>query len=87
MIQELDIRNYALIDRVKINFSNGLNIMTGETGAGKSIIIGAVGLILGERASSDVIRTGTDSAIVRATIDISNNPQVGSILSETESPK
>ncbi len=84
MIQELDIRNYALIDRVKIDFSKGLNILTGETGAGKSIIIGAVGLILGERTSSDVIRTGADSAVVRATIDISSNPHVSSILSKTD---
>ena len=49
MLQELDIRDYALIERVKIDFSPGLNILTGETGAGKSIIIGAMGLMLGER--------------------------------------
>ncbi len=83
MLVELDIRNYALIDRVKINFSSGLNIMTGETGAGKSIIIGAMGLILGERASSEIVRTGADNAVVRAEVDISNNQQVNNILSET----
>lgn len=84
MLQELDIRNYALIDKVKINFTNGLNIMTGETGAGKSIIIGAMGLILGERASSEIVRTGADNAVVRATVDISNNSQVNSVLSKTD---
>lgn len=83
MLQELDIRNYALIERVKIVFSEGLNILTGETGAGKSIIIGALGLVLGERSSPDVIRTGADSAYVRATIDISKSPSVNDLLSET----
>lgn len=82
MLQELDIRNYALIERVKIGFSEGLNILTGETGAGKSIIIGALGLILGERSSTDVIRTGADSASVLATIDISRSPSVCTLLSE-----
>jgi len=83
MLQELDIRNYALIERVKIVFSEGLNILTGETGAGKSIIIGALGLVLGERSSPDVIRTGADSAYVRAIIDISKSPSVNDLLSET----
>ena len=83
MLQELDIRNYALIEKVKIDFSPGLNILTGETGAGKSIIIGAMGLILGDRASSDAIRTGSEIASVRATIDISSSRQVNVILSET----
>ncbi len=84
MLVELDIRNYALIDKVKISFSKGLNIMTGETGAGKSIIIGAIGLILGERASSEIVRTGADNAVIRVDVDISNSPQVNNILSETD---
>jgi DNA repair protein RecN (Recombination protein N) len=84
MLQELDIRNYALIDRVKIDFSEGLNILTGETGAGKSIIIGALGLILGERSAADVIRTGANNALVRATIDVSNSQRVNELLSETD---
>ncbi len=83
MLQELDIRNYALIERVKIAFSEGLNILTGETGAGKSIIIGALGLVLGERSSPDVIRTGADNVSVIATIDVSKSPSVGDLLSET----
>ena len=84
MLHELDIRNYALIDRVKIDFSEGLNILTGETGAGKSIIIGALGLILGERSAADVIRTGANNALVRATIDVSNSQRVNELLSETD---
>ena len=84
MLQELDIHNYALIDKVKIDFSEGLNILTGETGAGKSIIIGALGLILGERSTVDVIRTGASKALVRAAIDVSNSQQVNELLSETD---
>jgi DNA repair protein RecN (Recombination protein N) len=52
VIQKLFIQNYAIIDELEIDFSNKLNIITGETGAGKSIIVGALGLILGERADS-----------------------------------
>jgi len=84
MLQELDIHNYALIDKVKIDFSEGLNILTGETGAGKSIIIGALGLILGERSAVDMIRTGANSALVRAAIDVSDSQPVNELLSETD---
>lgn len=84
MLHELYIRNYALIEKLNINFSSGLNILTGETGAGKSIIIGALGLILGERASTDSVRTGADNAIVKATIDISKNTYIINTLSEND---
>ncbi len=84
MLQELDISNYALIHKLGIDFCPGLNILTGETGAGKSIIIGAVGLMLGERASIDVIRTGAKSASVRGTFEIPNNSQVNKIIRETD---
>ena len=57
MLVQLHIENYALIDRVVVEFGPGLNILTGETGAGKSMIMGALGLVLGQRASTDVIRT------------------------------
>ena len=55
MLQKLTIQNYAIIDELEIDFSGKLNILTGETGAGKSIILGALGLILGERADSSVL--------------------------------
>ena len=84
MLQELDIRNYALIDRLRIDFSPGLNILTGETGAGKSIIIGAMGLMLGERASTDVIRTGAEGASVRGTFEVPDDSQVNRIISEAD---
>ncbi|MGD8449852.1 MAG: AAA family ATPase, partial [Desulfobacterales bacterium] len=58
MLQELSIRNFAIIDDLQISFSEGLNILSGETGAGKSIIINAVNLLLGSRANVGLIRTG-----------------------------
>ncbi|MBD3184105.1 DNA repair protein RecN, partial [Candidatus Poribacteria bacterium] len=84
MLQELDIRDFALIDRLKIEFSAGLNILTGETGAGKSIIIGAMELVLGERASVDVIRTGSKRASINSVFDIQKNSQVSILLKESE---
>lgn len=84
MLQELDIRNYALIDKLRIDFSAGLNILTGETGAGKSIIIGAMGLMLGERASTDVIRTGAEGTSVRGAFEIPDGSQANKIISEAD---
>ena len=62
MLKELSIRNFAIIDDLKINFSAGLTILSGETGAGKSIILNAVNLLLGTRASADLVRTGAENA-------------------------
>ncbi|MDP6679878.1 MAG: AAA family ATPase, partial [Verrucomicrobiota bacterium] len=62
--------NYALIDDVEIEFGPGLNIITGETGAGKSILVGALGLVLGMRASPEVIRTGENKCTVEAIFDL-----------------
>jgi DNA repair protein RecN (Recombination protein N) len=70
MLKHLTIKNYALIDEMSVEFGPGLNILTGETGAGKSIILGAIGLILGERARSDVIRRGASSASVEALFEV-----------------
>jgi DNA repair protein RecN (Recombination protein N) len=67
MLRNLRIKNYALVEDLEVEFHPGLNVLTGATGAGKSIIVGAVNLILGERASSDVVRTGFDTAIIEAT--------------------
>ncbi|MFZ1919826.1 MAG: DNA repair protein RecN [Terriglobales bacterium] len=64
MLAELRLENYAVIDNVVIEFAPGLNLLTGETGAGKSILIDALGLLLGEKASTDVIRAGTERAVV-----------------------
>jgi DNA repair protein RecN (Recombination protein N) len=69
MLKNLRIRNYALVEDLEVEFYPELNVLSGATGAGKSIIVGAVNLVLGERASSDVIRTGFDNAIVEATFE------------------
>jgi DNA repair protein RecN (Recombination protein N) len=70
MLEELSIRNYALVDSLSISFENGLNILTGETGAGKSIIVGSLSFLLGGKADAEVIRTGCDEAGVSAVIRI-----------------
>jgi len=70
MLKELGITNFAIIDRLNLALHDGLNVISGETGAGKSILIGAIGLLLGERASSDLIRSDEDAAVVEAIFDI-----------------
>ncbi|MDR1147380.1 MAG: DNA repair protein RecN [Spirochaetaceae bacterium] len=70
MLEELSIRNYALIDNLSISFEDGLTILTGETGAGKSIVVGALSFLLGAKAESSVIRGGADEASVSVVISI-----------------
>ena len=82
MLLQLSIRNIAVIESAEITFGDGLNILSGETGAGKSIIIDSVNLILGERADRTLIRTGADSAYVEALFDISCCPNVRKTLYE-----
>jgi DNA repair protein RecN (Recombination protein N) len=72
MLVELRVENYAVIDSVVVEFAAGLNLLTGETGAGKSILIDALALLLGEKASSDVIRHGSDKAVVAAVFELSD---------------
>lgn len=75
MLLELEVRNFALIDELNINFNTGLNILTGETGAGKSIIIDAVNMAIGQRADRNFVRAGADKCMVQAifSVKISNN--------------
>jgi DNA repair protein RecN (Recombination protein N) len=80
MLKTLLIKNYALIEEIEIEFESGLNIITGETGAGKSILIDALSLVLGDRASSDVIRKGADKAVVEAVFGIAGNKRVSSFV-------
>jgi len=82
MLLELLIQDFALIDRLKLEFSKGLNIMTGETGAGKSIIIDSVNFVLGERSSKDIIRTGVDRAYVEAVFDGVQNGEFNKTMEE-----
>lgn len=72
MIKKLVIRNYALIDNLEIDFSSGFTVITGETGAGKSIILGALSLILGQRVDTKVVTDKTAKTVVEGTFDISN---------------
>jgi len=75
MLVELHVTNFALIDRLDLTFGAGLNILTGETGAGKSIIIDALGLALGGRAGADLVRTGSSKATVEAIFDLTHAPE------------
>jgi len=84
MLKSLFIRNYALIDELTVEFPNGLVIMTGETGAGKSIIIDAAGLLLGTRASGDVVRSGADKAVVEGVFNIAGNRKVRAMLEQND---
>src|SRR5215469_411579 len=66
MLHELAVENYAVVDRVRVRFHPGLNLLTGETGSGKSILVDALALLFGGRASADAIRSGADRARVSA---------------------
>lgn len=76
MILSMRMRNIALIEELSLEFGEGLHVMTGETGAGKSIVVDAVNLVLGGRAARELIRTGTDKAWVEAVFDASGNVEV-----------
>ncbi|MCA2004632.1 MAG: AAA family ATPase, partial [Ignavibacterium sp.] len=84
MIKSLEIKDYALIDHIQIEFEKGLNIITGETGAGKSILIDAMSLLLGERASTEVVRKGAQKSIVEGIFEVEGNKKVKSLLEENE---
>lgn len=80
MLKQLRIQNFAIIDQVEMEFGNGLNIISGETGAGKSIIMDALFLILGGRSSSDLIRRGADEATVEALFEIGQDKETHLVL-------
>lgn len=82
MLIELRIENFAVIDRLAVTLEPGLNVLTGETGAGKSIIVGALSLLLGERASSDAVRTGSERAVVEGVFDVTGRADILRILDD-----
>ncbi len=86
MLIELSIKDFAIIDSLTIGFGPGLNVFTGETGAGKSIIIDAIALILGDRASNDLIRTNKEEALVEALFNASGNKGIEAVLDEAGIP-
>src|SRR5258705_908287 len=81
MIRFLSISNLAVIDRLELEFAPGFNVLTGETGAGKSILVGAVGLLIGGRASADLVRTGEETAAVQAVFE---KPDGGEVIVRRE---
>src|ERR1041385_5671970 len=82
MLTELRIKNFAIIESLTLPLERGFNVLTGETGAGKSIIVGALGLLLGERASADVIRTGAERTTVEGVFDVTDRPEIRAVLDE-----
>lgn len=84
MIESLHISNYALIDQINIDFHSGLNIITGETGAGKSIILGALSLILGERADTKIVRNPQQKAIIEAIFSVKQFVSLKSYCNEND---
>ena len=84
MLKSLKIQDYALIKSIYVEFGKGLNIITGETGAGKSILVDAMNLLIGERASTETIREGAQKAFIEGIFDIESNKKVENILSENQ---
>lgn len=82
MLLEISIKNFAIIEEISLTFENGMTVLTGETGAGKSIIIDAMNLMLGARASLDVIRHGADKAEIEGLFSVGENPALTQILEE-----
>lgn len=82
MLRSLYVRDFALIEELDVEFDAGLNIITGETGAGKSILIGALQMILGERASTDTVRSGASKAVIEGMFDEADDPAIQAVLDE-----
>jgi DNA repair protein RecN (Recombination protein N) len=82
MLIELRIENFAVIERLHVRLEPGLNVLTGETGAGKSIVVGALSLLLGERASSEAVRAGAARAVVEGVFDVEGRQDIGEMLAE-----
>jgi len=82
MLNELSIKNFAIIDDLKISFPPGFSVLTGETGTGKSIIMEAVNLLLGSRASADLVRSGCENAELEAFFDIDEQSKTAVLMEE-----
>jgi DNA repair protein RecN (Recombination protein N) len=84
MLKSFEVKDYALIEHISVEFGSGLNIITGETGAGKSILIDAMSLLLGERASTEVVRKGSQKSFVEGIFNVKQNKKVKSLLEEND---
>src|SRR3954447_8640666 len=80
MLLELVVENYAVVERLRVHFHAGLNLLTGETGSGKSIVVDALGLLLGSRAAADMIRTGAGRARVAGIFEVRDQPGLRRLL-------
>ncbi len=81
MLEELHVHNYAIIDKLQVRFTEGLNVLSGETGAGKSILVGALGLLLGDKADTSIIRSGAEETSVSGIVAVSGNAEAAQWLS------
>ena len=84
MLMNLKVRDFAIIDQIDIEFDSGMTVLTGETGAGKSILVDALGLVLGERGSSKAVRPGAKRAEFSASFDTANLPRGRAWLEDNE---
>ena len=84
LLLNLLIKNFAIIDDIEINFKPGFTVVTGETGSGKSIIINAINILVGERASIDYIKTGCEKAYLQATFLVQNNKKLKDFIDEND---
>lgn len=86
MLSRLVVKNFAIIDKIEVEFKEGFNVLTGETGAGKSIVMNALNLLLGDRASSDLIRTGEEEASVEGLFELNRAKEIEELLQEQDIP-
>lgn len=82
MLLEISIKNFAIIEEISLNFESGMTVLTGETGAGKSIIIDAMNMMLGSRASTEIIRHGASKAEIEGYFSVEKNQLLKAILSQ-----
>jgi DNA repair protein RecN (Recombination protein N) len=75
MLEELHVHNFAIIDKLSVRFTAGLNVLSGETGAGKSILVGAVGLLLGDKTDTSIIRSGAEETAVSCVVSLGQNTE------------
>ena len=84
LLKHLHIRDFAVIEELDIPFNAGMTVFTGETGAGKSIMVGALGLVLGDRSDSGIVRAGCERTEITAIFDIENEGDIPSVLREQD---
>src|SRR5438046_5665164 len=80
MLLELVVENYAVVERLRVQFHPGLNLLTGETGSGKSLVVDALGLLLGGRASAEMVRTGAERARISGIFEVKASAELSALL-------